>query len=111
MSHFTVLVIGSDIDAALAPFQENNMGDCPRQYLEFNDTEGEMLEEYETGTATRGVMPDGSYKSPYDEVFRKKDETCFTGSTSDSRTPSTRSTQTRRNSMKTWRVSAPSAGL
>lgn len=81
MSHFTVLVIGSDIDGALAPFQENNMGDCPRQYLEFNDTEGEMLEEYETGTATRVVMPDGSYKSPYDEVFRKKDETCFTGST------------------------------
>jgi hypothetical protein len=36
MSHFTVLVIGGkDIDNQLAPFQENNMGDCPKEYLEF----------------------------------------------------------------------------
>jgi len=36
MSHFTVLVVGGkDIDNQLAPFQENNMGDCPQAYLEF----------------------------------------------------------------------------
>lgn len=35
MSHFTVLVIGDEIEKALAPFQENNMGDCPKEYLRF----------------------------------------------------------------------------
>ncbi|MFC1535761.1 hypothetical protein ACFL4H_00175 [Candidatus Neomarinimicrobiota bacterium] len=35
MSHFTVLVIGDDVDGQLAPFQENNMGDCPEEYMEF----------------------------------------------------------------------------
>lgn len=36
MSHFTVLVVGDDHEEALAPFQENNMGDCPEEYLEFD---------------------------------------------------------------------------
>lgn len=37
MSHFSVLVIGPDVEAKLAPFQENNMGDCPKQYLAFHE--------------------------------------------------------------------------
>lgn len=37
MSHFTVMVIGENPEEQLAPYQENNMGDCPEQYLEFND--------------------------------------------------------------------------
>ncbi len=37
MSHFTVMVIGEDPEEQLAPYQENNMGDCPEKYLEFND--------------------------------------------------------------------------
>lgn len=35
MSHFTVLVIGKDVEEKLAPFQENNMNDCPKEYLKF----------------------------------------------------------------------------
>lgn len=35
MSHFTVLVIGEDPNTALAPFQENNLNDCPEEFLEF----------------------------------------------------------------------------
>lgn len=35
MSHFTVLVIGENVDEELAPFQENNMGDCPPEYMKF----------------------------------------------------------------------------
>ena len=35
MSHFAVLVIGSNPEALLAPYQENNMGDCPAEYLKF----------------------------------------------------------------------------
>ncbi len=34
MSHFTVLVVGKDYEAALTPFQEND-GTCPEEYLEF----------------------------------------------------------------------------
>ena len=37
MSHFTVLVIGDNPEKQLAPYQENNMGDCPKEYLAFND--------------------------------------------------------------------------
>jgi len=33
MSHFTVLVVGDDVHEQLAPYQENNMGDCPEEYL------------------------------------------------------------------------------
>ena len=43
MSHFTVMIFGDDAEAQLAPFQENNMGNCPDEYMEFND-ETEYLE-------------------------------------------------------------------
>jgi len=46
------------------------MGDCPKDYLVFNDEEDEMLEKYQTETDKRVVMPDGSFKSRYDECFR-----------------------------------------
>lgn len=36
MSHFTVMIIGDDIEWKLAPYQENNCWDCPEEYLEFN---------------------------------------------------------------------------
>ena len=74
MSHFTVLVIGDNIREQLAPFQENSMGDCPKKYLAFQDDETDMLEEYETGTSRRVVMPDGSLRKPYDDIFRKSGE-------------------------------------
>ncbi len=37
MSHFTVMVIGNDPENQLAPYQENNMEDCPEEYLSFVD--------------------------------------------------------------------------
>lgn len=70
MSHFTVMVIGNDVEGQLAPYQENNMGDCPEQYLKFNDTEDEMLQEYENESSERVVMPDGRLLMPWDEEFR-----------------------------------------
>lgn len=39
MSHFTVLVIGENQEQQLAPFQENNMGDCPKEFMEFQEDE------------------------------------------------------------------------
>jgi len=73
MSHFAVLVIGpsENLEEMLAPFQENNMGTCPRQYMKFYDRESELLVEYDTEGTTRVVMPDGTYKTPYDDEFRK----------------------------------------
>lgn len=44
MSHFTVGVICkelNDYEKLLAPYQENNMGDCPKEYLEFTSTSKE----------------------------------------------------------------------
>lgn len=52
MSHFTVSVITEGmptkekIKKALAPFQENNMGDCPKEYMEFNSVTQECKNEY-----------------------------------------------------------------
>jgi len=72
MSHFTVCVIGEDPEAQLAPFQENNMGDCPEEYLEFHSTEEEYLEDYNNKTVTKVVMPDGRLLNEWDEEFRVK---------------------------------------
>jgi hypothetical protein len=35
MSHFTVMVFGESPEQQLAPFQENNMGNCPEEYLQY----------------------------------------------------------------------------
>jgi hypothetical protein len=47
MSHFPVLVVGQDVEQQLAPFQENNMGDCPREYMEFTDHEDDYRHDYD----------------------------------------------------------------
>lgn len=70
MSHFTVLVVGEDIDKALAPFQENNVGDCPEEFLKFIDKEDECRVEYETGSTEKVLCPDGSVVWPWDPQFR-----------------------------------------
>lgn len=70
MSHFTVLVIGNNPEEQLAPFQENNMEDCPKEYLEFNDVEDKYLSEYKNDTVTKVVMPDGRLLNSWDEEFR-----------------------------------------
>lgn len=53
MSHFTVAVICNDVSevpSLLAPYQENNMDDCPKEFLVFNDVEEESRNEWETKT-------------------------------------------------------------
>lgn len=71
MSHFTVMVIGHNIEGQLAPFQENNMGDCPKEFMEFTDMEDEYREEYENEGRNMVVMPDGTFKNSWDDEFRK----------------------------------------
>ena len=50
MSHFTVAIICDDpqnIQQILAPFQENNMGNCPSEFMSFTDVEAEAKKEWE----------------------------------------------------------------
>ena len=47
MSHFVVLCIGENWEDNLAKFQENNMGDCPKEFLKFNDVTEEYQKEFE----------------------------------------------------------------
>ena len=57
MSHFSVMVIGPEneeaLREALAPFQENNMGDCPREFMEFEDVEDKYYQEYISDSVER----------------------------------------------------------
>lgn len=73
MSHFTVLVIGDDVEGQLAPFQENNMGDCPQEYMEFFDKEEEYKDDYETDTTEMYFDPSSGafYDIPTDEVVKE----------------------------------------
>jgi len=71
MSHFTVLAVGNNPGEMLAPFQENNMGNCPKEYLKFNDMEDEYKEEWKNKT-TKAIFVDGKYYLSYDERFRVK---------------------------------------
>lgn len=75
MSHFAVMVIGGDVEAQMAPYQENNMGDCPAEYMEFHEMEEEFRAEWndpENKTEVV-VMPDGSHKFTWDEEFKRGD--------------------------------------
>ncbi len=72
MSHFTVAVITKgkpsieDIENKLAPYQENNMDDCPKEYLKFYDYE-EYREDYETKETEAYKLADGKIKKYPDE--------------------------------------------
>lgn len=75
MSHFAVAVISDGtktIEELLAPYQENNMEDCPKEFLEFNDIEEEYRAKYETEGCEYVIMPDGRRLLPWDEEFRVK---------------------------------------
>lgn len=70
MSHFTVAVFSDGrktVEELLAPYQENNMGDCPKEYLEFVSATEREREEYETGGVKRVCLQDGKYMYPWDE--------------------------------------------
>lgn len=75
MSHFAVAVFchnddGAELERLLAPYQENNMGDCPKEFLKFTSVEAEHRLRYETDTTSRVKTPDGRLLWPWDETFR-----------------------------------------
>jgi hypothetical protein len=71
MSHYTVLVIGNNPTDQLSPFQENNMEDCPKEYLSFTDTEQECRIQFENETSTRVLLPNGEHVYPHSEIAKK----------------------------------------
>ena len=69
MSHFTVMVLGDTPEDSLAPYQENNMGDCPEEYLEFDDQTEEYMERYKNEAFPMVVTPEGERISRYGDEF------------------------------------------
>jgi len=77
MSHFTVLVIGEDVEKQLEPFweldlSEDELKDDLRSV--FNDITEDELEKYNTKTITQVITPDGRMLFPWDDKFRVKDK-------------------------------------
>jgi len=70
MSHFTVLVIGENPEKQLAPFQENNMNDCPEEHLQFNDVTEEELKNYNEDGCDMVKSPAGELFYEWDEKFK-----------------------------------------
>jgi hypothetical protein len=77
VSHFVVIVIGDDFEKQLAPYQENNMCDCPQQYLKFFDVEPECQDTYTQDTLPRWKDPDGELHAPYAERFTNEHHNPF----------------------------------
>lgn len=75
MSHFTVAVITKgkpteeQIHKALAPYQENNMGDCPKEYLKWHSVTAEEKERYRNGTVKMLKMEDGRLLNIWEAGF------------------------------------------
>ncbi len=81
MSHFAVAVISrtpEEVDSLLAPYQENNMGDCPSEYLEFVDVEEDERYAYENGYTEKVQAPDGRFFDKYDPQFKDTNSDDFT---------------------------------
>lgn len=76
MSHFVVAVLEDGtkgVEDLLAPYQENNMDDCPRQYLEFFDAGKFYRNKYEQEGTTKVKFPDGHSVFPWDIEELKKE--------------------------------------
>lgn len=69
MSHFTVLVIGENPEQQLAPYQQNNMGDCPKEYLQwvsvendYDSIEDAILDGYKVNNGVPGYFENPNAK-------------------------------------------------
>ncbi|AUM93695.1 TPA: hypothetical protein LA742_001255 [Clostridium botulinum] len=66
MSHFTVGVLTKEeeksLEDLLVPYQENNMENCPKEYLEFNECDKSELEEYEQHKSDYATLDEFMYE-------------------------------------------------
>lgn len=66
MSHFSVLVVGEDVEGQLAPFECTGLDD---QYVQTIDKTEEARAKYAAATCTRLQDPAGNLFEPYADVF------------------------------------------
>jgi hypothetical protein len=59
--------IHSAVSELMAPYQENNMGDCPKEFLKFDDVEKEYLTEFNGGIEEGARVPKDKFVSHGDE--------------------------------------------
>lgn len=69
MSHFTVLVIGSDVEGQLAPYHEFECTGHNDEYVQHVDILAATRAEYETQTTARIRLADGTLVEPHDDRF------------------------------------------
>lgn len=87
MSHFTVLVkvtadklvehngnIEEAVEKMLSPYQENNNGDCPIEFMEFNDVTEEYKKEWAEKTIECVRLSNGELAFKWDSRFKKVKE-------------------------------------
>lgn len=82
MSHFTVAVFTEEnqtIEELLAPYQENNMEDCPAEYLQFYCVEEEYRDKYENDGVEMVKTPDGRLLYPWDDEFKENGQIGYSG--------------------------------
>ena len=73
MSHFITAVITKNpykYEEELAPFQENNMCDCPKQFLEVVDKTEEFKKRWQEDSVERVKLPNGNYIWPWDDRLK-----------------------------------------
>lgn len=72
MSHFTVAVFSDGtktVEELLAPYQENNMGDCPKEYLEFVSSSKDERPRWENESTEKVKLMDGSLVWPWADIL------------------------------------------
>lgn len=75
MSHFTVMVIGKDVEKQLAPFHEFECTGENDEFIQDIDTTEESRAEFEEATITQYKLADGRIVDEYgDELYREPTE-------------------------------------
>ena len=69
MSHFSVMVIGQDVEKQLAPYHEFECTGTVDEYVQTIDKLEETKAGYEADTSTYLLSPNGELVSPYDDRF------------------------------------------
>jgi len=72
MSHFSVLVIGDNVEEQLAPFHQFECTGQDDEYVKDVDDTEEMREEFNTHITTRYKDPDGNLHDPFQDQFYRE---------------------------------------
>ena len=72
MSHFTVLVVGDDVEEQLAPFHEFECTGVDDEYVKDIDKTEEAKKEFAEDTTRRYKDPEGNLHDPYEDRFYRE---------------------------------------